>query len=942
MGTGLDDDTLHRLVRDRVEEKSGLFGGFYRPLLLDCAQRMRAWEPDRGPGYARSVDPRGLAASVLGSVMDLCQSIGARTLITAFRSQEDSRGRPRLGYADFHARVRTDAGRRELFDDFPELERLLVLSARRRVDLVREVVDAVRRDAAELAREFGARGRVAAVSPGLGDSHRGGRTVCFVTFDNGVSVVYKPQRRSCHALVDTLRSAIDGDGGFFGPLFPKALVRPEYVWQGVVRHTHLDGPGDAAEYFRRFGRSAALLSLIGANDLHYENVIATARGPVVVDTETLVSLPNRPDPENRHAVGDDVEASVLNTLLFPARYPGMVLDMDISAIGNVRQARSRRLDSFVVVDEGTDDIRFDKVAVTMEPGPNVAAAHDGWVDPAMWVDEVVAGFREAHGRLRERAGEIEEVLSRVDDWSVRQIVRPTFVYSRFLQASTHPAYLRDARDRRRLFEKLPRHHRGVARDSGDAVFEEEVRSLLDMDIPFYEVGCDSRAMAGTGATVADAVAATPRRSALARVRAFFDRPVERDLAYIRYALACSPDDIWEERHGAFEEEAPHGRTLLPELADPGPWHARLAALALGGAERPTWIMPVLDGTALRFGTVNPLLHEGGGLLLYLAGAARAQGGNGTGIDVGGAYAAAVEKPLPPPAAPTPLSLSPFTGNLSQRVTGLELERLGVGVREALPRTAFENRRDTGPDGLSVEDFDYLNGLGGYLAYRCEYEDPDDPVLPGLEPDRLLERLVDLDGSPAEHHGEVGLAHGRFGRIVAMSAMVRQGEDASGRAAAHLERFASAYLRHRWRDDALRDRAGSGGWCKGYAGVAFGLTKLLRALGHSAAQTRAAIAPEVERVVGDDPGRDISFCHGVSGRVAMLCWLADRLDWPELRTEAKALGARFLERHGDGTWTCGVGIALDLPSFLFGLSGWHFTRLMADDPSVELPLCLGGR
>ncbi|MFI6576743.1 type 2 lanthipeptide synthetase LanM [Nocardiopsis sp. NPDC050513] len=938
MGIQPEDDVLPDLVRERVEEKSGLFGGFYRPFLLDCAGRMRAWQTES----PRSVDLPSLAASVLGSVMDLCQSIGARTLITAFRSQDHSPERPRLGYADFHARVSSDEGRAELFDAFPELERLLDLASRRRMDLVQEVLDGVRRDTSQLADAFGAQGRVVAIAPGAGDSHRGGRAVCFVTFDNGVSVVYKPQRWSCHGLVDALRSVVDEDGGFFGPLFPRALVRPEYVWQGVVRPTHLDGPVEAGEYFRRFGRSAALLTLIGANDLHHENVIATAQGPVVVDTETLISLPNRSDPGSGHAVGGDIEASVLNTLLFHARYPGMVLDMDISAIGNVKQSESRQLDSFVVVDEGTDDIRFDKVAVGMEPGPNMAATHDGWIDPTMWVDEVVAGFEEAHGRLRERLGGIEAVLNETDDWSVRQIVRPTFVYARFLQASTHPAYLRDRGDRRTLLEKLPRHHRGVTEGERDAVFEEEILSLLDMDVPLFEVGCDARDMVSGDTAIADTVVATPRRSALARVRAFFERPVERDLAYIRYALACSHDDIWEKRHGPFEEDAPHGRTLLPELADPGPWHTRLGALVLGGPERPTWIMPVLDGTALRFGAVNSLLYEGGGLLLYLARAASAQGGNATGIDVGNAYATAAGKPLPVPPAPTPMSLSPFTGNLSQRVTGLELERLGIGVREALPETVFQDDRDAGPDGLSTEDFDYLNGLSGYLAYHCEYGVADDPVLPGLEPDRLLDRLVDLDGSPTEHGGAVGLAHGRFGRIVAMSAMVRRGEDRLGRAAAHLERFASAYLRHRWLDDALRDRAKSGTWCKGYAGVAFGLTKLLRAVGHSAAETRAAIAPEVERVVGDDLGRDISFCHGVSGRVAMLCWLADRLDWPELRTEAKGLGTRFLERHGDGSWTCGVGIALDLPSFLFGLSGWHFTRLMVDDPTVELPLCLGGR
>jgi Lantibiotic modifying enzyme len=177
----------------------------------------------------------------------------------------------------------------------------------------------------------------------------------------------------------------------------------------------------------------------------------------------------------------------------------------------------------------------------------------------------------------------------------------------------------------------------------------------------------------------------------------------------------------------------------------------------------------------------------------------------------------------------------------------------------------------------------------------------------------------------------------------MSAAVAADPGAHPRVREHLERVAAAYLRHRWTDDCLRDAAGGGsGWCKGYAGVAFAAAKLLRTIGFTAAEVREAIAPEVERVVAGELGHDVSLCHGVAGRIAVLCWLAGRLAWPELRGHARSLEEAFLERYGEGGWTCGIGTAPDLPSFLLGLSGWHFARLMVADPSAELPLCLGGR
>lgn len=350
-------------------------------------------------------------------------------------------------------------------------------------------------------------------------------------------------------------------------------------------------------------------------------------------------------------------------------------------------------------------------------------------------------------------------------------------------------------------------------------------------------------------------------------------------------------------------------------------------------------MPQLDGPSrLQLGSVNALLSEGGGLLVYLAQLEAAGGGASPTGGVGEAYAQAVPHGLA--LEPVPQSVSPFTGALSCLVTGLELQRRGTAPITLPDLPASPAKVDV--DQLPVDDFDYLNGFGGYLVYLAQYADQGAPHVVGVEPRRLLERLVEVDGRPDQHSGALGLAHGRFGRIAAMSAIARQDPTCGDRVHTHLERFASAYLRDRWTDDALRDQAARGGWCKGYAGIAYALAGLLLAIGHSTGEVRELIAPEVEYVLEAPLGSDISICHGVAGRLAMLCWLAERLNWPELRSEAKALNARFIERHDSGGWSCGIGPLPDLPSFLFGLSGWYYVQRMLDDASLPLPQCLGGR
>src|SRR5690606_6203064 len=157
-----------------------------------------------------------------------------------------------------------------------------------------------------------------------------------------------------------------------------------------------------------------------------------------------------------------------------------------------------------------------------------------------------------------------------------------------------------------------------------------------------------------------------------------------------------------------------------------------------------------------------------------------------------------------------LWVSPFTGAFSNAVTGLELHRLGVALEMPPPAPAVTAGPHLDPGGMTREDLDYLNGYGGHLVYLAEYGEAG-PRIPGFDVARVLARLVEVDGPPEEPAGELGLAHGRFGRLAAMSAAVAADPDGHPRVREHLERVAAGYLRHRWADEAMRDPAGGSGW-----------------------------------------------------------------------------------------------------------------------------------
>ncbi|MFI9365850.1 DUF4135 domain-containing protein [Kitasatospora sp. NPDC053057] len=926
----MSEETLEELLRQRLEDKADVFGGFHRPLLVECARRFTDWERLREADFADFIDVPRVLDSLLRAITDALAETSVRTLVTVFRSRHSDPLLTGLGYDGFHAWAATEEGQKELFSRFPELERLLRLSADRRVEHAQRVLRAAWEDRHLLQDAFGTGGRVVSFVPGLGDSHRRGRTVSFVGWENGVTAIYKPQQQSVQPLLEAVRSLADPGGAFFGPLHPRTVARPTHLWQERVQHTDVDEAVGPAGYFRRFGRVAALLSMLGATDLHHENIIATADGPVVIDTETLVSVPTA----NSSALTGELETSVLNTLLVPARFSGATVDVDLSAVGCVSPGGSQRLQSYGLVDPGTDLIRFDRTPAVPQHRTNMATVRGEQVDPRLWVGELTAGFDEARALLRTHRPAIERVVERTGHWSVRQVLRPTYLYARFLEASLHPAHLASPTARADLLGKLPPRHRGLdGPEASGAALRDEVAALLDLDVPFYDLPCDSRQLRGSdGRPVVTATGdpvelpSAPRQAALRSIAAFFNRPPGRDLTYLGYALGSSVDDVWDVRHPPVHAG--------PALTDAPGWLATLAELVVGEAGQPTWLMPRLDGDGLRLGAVDTMLHEGGGLLLYLAEAGRARGASAIGADPAAAYSTAVPPTLP--RATAAVQFSPFTGLLSTVVTGLELRRRSADPA-LIPLPAMPSD-DIDVHTLSLDDFDYLNGFAGYLLHRAEYAH--DPALPPAAP--LIDRLLDLDGPPTAHTGELSLAHGRFGRIAALSALALSGADASGRVREHLDAFASGYLRHRWQDDSLRDAGSRSTWCKGYTGVAFAAAKLLRAVGYSAQQTREALAPEIEHIVNGDLGGDISFCHGAAGRLAMLCWLADRLAWPALRVEAAALHGRFLDRYGEGGWSFGIGSVTDLPSFLYGRSGWYYAQLMLSDRRVELPLCLGGR
>ena len=216
---------------------------------------------------------------------------------------------------------------------------------------------------------------ITALSPGAGDTHRGGRSVCIITTDAG-KFVYKPRdMRGERFLYE-----------FVNRYLPDMVCVPKcYTWEdqfGVtefIEKVRAEGRQEAEAFYRNFGGAAALFKVLGSTDMHVENILCRHTYPVVVDPETILSPgsgtqdPDREDP-GMYLAGRD---SLFFTTLLPK--------------------------------SGPEEHEFSPLMNVSETG--CAPRVDGqYVNVIAYREQFEEGFREAYRRIRERRTEFEKDL----------------------------------------------------------------------------------------------------------------------------------------------------------------------------------------------------------------------------------------------------------------------------------------------------------------------------------------------------------------------------------------------------------------------------------------------------------------------------------------------------------------------------------------------------
>ena len=867
-----------------------------RARLLDVARRVAR---DAAPLDPDVIVPQ-LEAVLPARLFPILARTVAHELQTASREGALPGDTPEERFRVFVDYLAAEGGALDLFGAYPVMARQVTTCVSQWVDSSTEFLTRLASDTDVIARALGAGadpGRVVSVAGGCSDPHGRGREVLILGFESGLRVVYKPKPLAVDLHFQHLLEWLNARGlqQQQPPLRRIGIAdRGEYGWVEFVQARSCASAAEVERFYQRQGSLLAILHVLAATDLHFQNLIAAGEDPILIDLEALFhpSLRAVAPGDAFEQVLASLENSVLSVGMLPQplRLNPTGEAVDVSALGmGEAQLSPRGVARWV--GGATDAARIEYERVPVGGGQHRPTLEGRPVDVLEYADALLSGFGHTYELLAACRGELLDAdgpLAAFARDTVRLLLRPTVVYARLLGESFRPDLLRDALERDRFFDRLwvavpnqPRLVPAIAAEQDD---------LWHGDIPRFTTQPTSHlVLSSAGTPIGGVIERSGFEVVHQRLAALGPEDLERQRWCIRAALGSLP--------GAAEPRVAPARSaaLRPatreDLLDGARRVARrLSDLAVRGTDDATWI-------GLSNSTVVPLgadLYAGlAGVLLFLATL-----GDAGSIELARAGLRRLEQQLADgrAALDTPGAFSGW-GGLIYAYTHLAslldeprlLEAAHAIVVDQLPGLIATDERCDIADGAA--------GCIGALAALYTV-DPRPSVLAAAVAcgEHLLDRAPTLTGFA---HGAAGYAWA-LDKLFTLTGRPRFAQ-AAGRARTWEDSLYAADA-HNWPD--LRfpgEQRFMLAWCHGAAGI-----------GLSRPEPRAA-----EAVRRAPPRPNHSLCHGELGNLELLPL-----------EEARARAAAVLAAP---EWRCATPFGIETPGLMTGLAGIGYGLLRLAEP-----------
>lgn len=787
------------------------------------------------------------------------------------------------------------------------------------------------------------------IAMSAGDSHQDGRTVTLLHFDNGTTVVYKPRSLETDIAFAQWLGWLERSGLEETPLAARTIDRGHYGWQQFIDHRPCENEEQVARYYYRMGVFSGIFHLFQSTDMHYENIVACGEMPYVIDMETVIAnsifkTGLLPFPSS------ELQRTVLTSGLYPTgQLFSMRFDFDISGIAGKPDQVSGNMTGWALKNDEDGPPRYEQVPFITAHDRHLVRRNGETMNPVQYIGDIMRGFEAVYRIMLQERDRLFEVVSTLFSRSHgRALLRPTFLYGRFLTASVHPDYMGDGLKREYLLEML--WNITKAEPAFERVVWSEIQDLLNNDIPYFTFRLDGTSiMDSRGQPITDIF----KQSGLDIIRSQIDRLGEDDMAFQMRLLSASLhyNEIRDMEAAAVEAlpgngPAEDGRPFDP-MAEARRIADHLTEHAIVNDEFASWIGVRNQDEKPMWQAMDFSLYSGiMGIAVFL-GQMYAQTKETKYRDIAVKsfrYVMSVFDRMKGDTSP-----SVFNGMGAVVYAGIYLNelfefpdarRFALGLLDSIrkaPQSGFENIQGNGFTE-TVPIVDYLDGYAG-IATLCtniwaatgEKAAYDTAVLYGRH---LIERLE------AEPIALTGFAHGSSGIIYALDRLEQCGWQEGRALRAKLAQFEASNFdaAHRnWRD--LREHAaspfGSYYWCHGAPGVLLG-----RSLAADSGEKPEQLAAAMEAVMeasGKQPR--LSLCHGLFGNIDILLDIS-AAEWGRpFKPAIDRCIAQSLERTDIRSKLEGMQ-SRSLMGLMLGITGVGWTLLRIHNRGIPSLLTLG--
>ena len=320
---------------------------------------------------------------------------------------------------------------------------------------------------------------------GHGDSHRGGRGVSILLFQSGLKLVYKPRSVSGEVFYYECLHSLSSFGGFPNFVTPKILPKNGYGYCSFIEHIPCVNNDEVDLFYYRHGLQLALLYVIGATDLHSENLIAHRDFPVLIDLETILQPIPMVDTQAdaiQMAISY-LRQSVYSIGLLPQEFQvgANAGSVDISGLSQV-EGQLSPIPLPAWKDWGLDTMRLEREFTRFGEGKNLPVLNGEKVSVSGYLSRLYEGFITAAKIILDYRDNFKTLINHSKIKSTRVVLRATYLYEFVLQESLHPRLLEDSMKREQYMSLLWSKDQ---KDDLSCILRAEHKALWANDIPIF-------------------------------------------------------------------------------------------------------------------------------------------------------------------------------------------------------------------------------------------------------------------------------------------------------------------------------------------------------------------------------------------------------------------------------------------------------------------------